>query len=184
MVLAEISLCNGRSAHEIMAEVARRPLWLRSHAAGSVWRVINIYVGYGVTPLRARATERGSHAAVVQEAETAAAVEEAVRRIAEVSQNGWLLSRRGRSSPANAGGCDAHRDSTTSRFDSPPRSAAGRHGAGGGRRGARERGGFDRETAPFICEGLCRLRFTYGTPVRVERDRGRNRRALLTEICL
>jgi hypothetical protein len=34
-----------------------------------------------------------------------------------VSQNGQLLSRRGRSSPANASGLDTHRDSITSRFD-------------------------------------------------------------------
>jgi hypothetical protein len=31
--------------------------------------------------------------------------------------DGWLLSRRGRSSPANASGFDTHRDSITSRFD-------------------------------------------------------------------
>jgi hypothetical protein len=35
----------------------------------------------------------------------------------QVSQNGWLLSRRGRSLPASAGGLDTHRDSMTSRFD-------------------------------------------------------------------
>ena len=35
----------------------------------------------------------------------------------QVSQNGWLLSRRGRSVPASAGGLDTHRDSMTSRFD-------------------------------------------------------------------
>jgi hypothetical protein len=34
-----------------------------------------------------------------------------------VSQNGQLLSRRGRSLPANAGGVDTHRDSISSRFD-------------------------------------------------------------------
>jgi hypothetical protein len=35
----------------------------------------------------------------------------------EVSQNGWLLGRRGRSLPANASGLDTHRDSISSRFD-------------------------------------------------------------------
>jgi hypothetical protein len=35
----------------------------------------------------------------------------------QVSQNGQLLSRRGRSSPANASGCDTHRDSISSRSD-------------------------------------------------------------------
>jgi hypothetical protein len=34
-----------------------------------------------------------------------------------VSQNGWLLGRRGRSLPANASGLDTHRDSISSRFD-------------------------------------------------------------------
>eukprot|EP01049_Picozoa_sp_SAG25_P012031 SAG25_NODE_1555_length_2770_cov_38.636459_4_plen_89_part_00 len=34
-----------------------------------------------------------------------------------MSQNGQLLSRRGRSSPANASGFDTHRASITSRFD-------------------------------------------------------------------
>eukprot|EP01047_Picozoa_sp_COSAG01_P111684 COSAG01_NODE_40450_length_463_cov_1.472527_1_plen_76_part_10 len=35
-----------------------------------------------------------------------------------MSQNGWLLSRRGRSLPANASGLDTHRDSIISgRFD-------------------------------------------------------------------
>jgi hypothetical protein len=34
-----------------------------------------------------------------------------------VSQNGCLMSRRGRSLPANASGLDTHRDSITSRFD-------------------------------------------------------------------
>jgi hypothetical protein len=34
-----------------------------------------------------------------------------------VSQNSWLLSRRGRTSPANAGSFDTHRDSITSRLD-------------------------------------------------------------------
>jgi|EP01047_Picozoa_sp_COSAG01_P058866 hypothetical protein len=33
-----------------------------------------------------------------------------------VSQNGQLLTRRGRSLPANASGCATHRDSITSRF--------------------------------------------------------------------
>jgi hypothetical protein len=42
-----------------------------------------------------------------------------------VSQNGWLLSRRGRSSPANASGFDSRRDSISSRFDR-------RDGAGAG----------------------------------------------------
>jgi GTP cyclohydrolase II len=37
--------------------------------------------------------------------------------IIPVSQNGWLLSHRGRSSPANASGFDAHRDSISSRLD-------------------------------------------------------------------
>eukprot|EP01047_Picozoa_sp_COSAG01_P015988 COSAG01_NODE_808_length_13418_cov_9.469631_9_plen_265_part_00 len=36
---------------------------------------------------------------------------------AQVNQNGSLLSRRGRSSPANASGLDTHRDSISSRFD-------------------------------------------------------------------
>eukprot|EP01047_Picozoa_sp_COSAG01_P065278 COSAG01_NODE_8790_length_2657_cov_14.786943_1_plen_152_part_00 len=37
---------------------------------------------------------------------------------AQVSQNGWLLlSRRGRSLPASAGGFDTHRDSITSRVE-------------------------------------------------------------------
>jgi hypothetical protein len=35
----------------------------------------------------------------------------------QVSQNGYLLSRRGRSLPANASGFDTHRDSISSRFD-------------------------------------------------------------------
>ena len=34
-----------------------------------------------------------------------------------VSQNGWLLSRRGRSVAANASGFGTHRASITSRFD-------------------------------------------------------------------
>ena len=34
-----------------------------------------------------------------------------------VSQNGYLLSRRGRSSPASASGFDTHRAPITSRFD-------------------------------------------------------------------
>jgi hypothetical protein len=34
-----------------------------------------------------------------------------------VSQNGYVLSRRGRSLPANASGFDTHRDSISSRFD-------------------------------------------------------------------
>jgi hypothetical protein len=38
-------------------------------------------------------------------------------RLPQVSQNGYLLSRRGRSSPANASGFDTHRDSISSRFD-------------------------------------------------------------------
>jgi hypothetical protein len=36
-----------------------------------------------------------------------------------VSQNGWLLSRRGRSLPANASGFDTHRDSTGTAFVIP-----------------------------------------------------------------
>jgi hypothetical protein len=40
-----------------------------------------------------------------------------------VSQNGQLLSRRGRSLPANASGVDTHRDSITSRLDCSPRDA-------------------------------------------------------------
>eukprot|EP01047_Picozoa_sp_COSAG01_P029253 COSAG01_NODE_1999_length_8688_cov_6.237280_9_plen_82_part_00 len=39
-----------------------------------------------------------------------------VPQLWQVSQNGWPLSRRGRSSPASAGGSDTHRDSMTSRF--------------------------------------------------------------------
>jgi hypothetical protein len=35
----------------------------------------------------------------------------------QVSRNGWLLSRRGRSLPANGSGFDTHRDSISSRFD-------------------------------------------------------------------
>jgi hypothetical protein len=35
----------------------------------------------------------------------------------QVSQNGYLLSRRGRSVPANASGFDTHRDPISSRFD-------------------------------------------------------------------
>jgi hypothetical protein len=35
----------------------------------------------------------------------------------QVRQNGYLLSRRGRSLPANASGLDTHRDSISSRFD-------------------------------------------------------------------
>eukprot|EP01049_Picozoa_sp_SAG25_P004271 SAG25_NODE_266_length_10666_cov_14.508943_2_plen_119_part_00 len=35
----------------------------------------------------------------------------------EVSQNGYLLSHRGCSLPANASGFDTHRDSISSRFD-------------------------------------------------------------------
>eukprot|EP01046_Picozoa_sp_COSAG06_P072411 COSAG06_NODE_21175_length_767_cov_0.764970_1_plen_110_part_01 len=38
-------------------------------------------------------------------------------RRAEVSQNGWLLSRHGRSLPANAGGFETHRDSITGRLE-------------------------------------------------------------------
>jgi hypothetical protein len=34
-----------------------------------------------------------------------------------VRQNGWLLSRSGRSLPANASGFDTHRDSISCRFD-------------------------------------------------------------------
>eukprot|EP01047_Picozoa_sp_COSAG01_P064859 COSAG01_NODE_8656_length_2706_cov_11.170694_4_plen_84_part_00 len=34
-----------------------------------------------------------------------------------MSPNGWLLSRRGRSSPASASGLDPHRDSISGRFD-------------------------------------------------------------------
>jgi hypothetical protein len=34
-----------------------------------------------------------------------------------VSQNGWLLSRRGRSAPADASGLDTHRDSITRRLN-------------------------------------------------------------------
>jgi hypothetical protein len=34
-----------------------------------------------------------------------------------VSQHGWLLSRRGRSLPANARGVDIHRDSMSRRSD-------------------------------------------------------------------
>eukprot|EP01047_Picozoa_sp_COSAG01_P103711 COSAG01_NODE_33137_length_569_cov_2.853191_1_plen_113_part_00 len=41
----------------------------------------------------------------------------AVLRLLQVSQNGYLLSRRGRSLPANASGFDTHRDSISSRFD-------------------------------------------------------------------
>jgi hypothetical protein len=41
-----------------------------------------------------------------------------------VSQNGQLLSRRGRSSPADASGVDTHCDSITSRFDCSAPSAA------------------------------------------------------------
>jgi hypothetical protein len=37
-----------------------------------------------------------------------------------VSQNGYLLSRRVRSLPANASGFDTHRDSISSRFDCSP----------------------------------------------------------------
>jgi hypothetical protein len=37
-----------------------------------------------------------------------------------VSQNGWLLSRRGRSSPASARVFDTHRDSISCRFDCSP----------------------------------------------------------------
>jgi hypothetical protein len=43
-----------------------------------------------------------------------------------VSQNGWLLSRRGLSLPANANGFDTHRDSITRRF-SHPRQVVGNH---------------------------------------------------------
>ena len=38
----------------------------------------------------------------------------------EVSQNGLLLSRRGRRLPANASGLDTHRDSISSRVDCRP----------------------------------------------------------------
>eukprot|EP01047_Picozoa_sp_COSAG01_P001119 COSAG01_NODE_24_length_37608_cov_19.303154_6_plen_122_part_00 len=52
-----------------------------------------------------------------------------------MSQNGWLLSRRGRGLPARAGVVDTHLDSTTSRSDC--RRAGGgltatRDGGGGG----------------------------------------------------
>jgi hypothetical protein len=41
----------------------------------------------------------------------------AIPRHGMVSQNGWLLSRRGRSLPANARGFDIHRDSMSRRSD-------------------------------------------------------------------
>jgi hypothetical protein len=47
----------------------------------------------------------------------------------QVRQNGYLLSRRGRSLPANASGLDTHRDSISSRFDCSS-------GDGGGSRAA------------------------------------------------
>jgi hypothetical protein len=75
-----------------------------------------------------------------------------------VSPNGQLLSRRGRSLPADASGFDTHRDSISSRFDCrglhraamggvpPPPGCGGEDGqpckgSGGGRRrkGRRER---------------------------------------------
>jgi hypothetical protein len=47
----------------------------------------------------------------------AVAAEVGCNFICVVSQNGWLLGRRGRSLPANASGLDTHRDSISSRFD-------------------------------------------------------------------
>jgi hypothetical protein len=41
----------------------------------------------------------------------------AARAQRAVSPNGWLLSRRGRRSPANARGVDPHRDSLSARFE-------------------------------------------------------------------
>eukprot|EP01047_Picozoa_sp_COSAG01_P082572 COSAG01_NODE_16916_length_1194_cov_1.537900_1_plen_95_part_10 len=45
-----------------------------------------------------------------------AAVEGENAMLRQVSQNGQLLSRRGRSSPASASGLDTHRDSISSRL--------------------------------------------------------------------
>ena len=42
----------------------------------------------------------------------------------QVSQNGWLLGRRGRSLPAHVSGLDTHRDSISSRFGCRWRSPA------------------------------------------------------------
>jgi hypothetical protein len=44
-------------------------------------------------------------------------------KLYQVSQNGYLLSRRGRSLPANASGFDTHRDLISSRFDCRARTA-------------------------------------------------------------
>jgi hypothetical protein len=76
-----------------------------------------------------------------------------------VSRNGWLLRRRGCSSPAHASGLDTHRDSINSRFD-----CSGSEGGGGGHgrakdergvfkgllvRGEDSFGNFGRWSAPF-----------------------------------
>jgi hypothetical protein len=77
--------------------------------------------------------------------EAAAAGYSAVQRgvqlgLAQVSQNGQLLSRRDRSIPANASGFDTHRDSISSRFDcSTPRRRGGGCRWSGGPWGTRTR---------------------------------------------
>jgi hypothetical protein len=70
---------------------------------------------------RAQQAEARAEGLQRQLAEAQEAATEAVRTM--VSQNGWLLSRRGRSLPANAGGCDTHCASISSRLDT---SSAGR----------------------------------------------------------
>jgi hypothetical protein len=64
---------------------------------------------------RAQQAEARAEGLQRQLAEAQEAATEAVRTM--VSQNGWLLSRRGRSLPANASGFDTHRDSISSLFD-------------------------------------------------------------------
>ena len=57
------------------------------------------------------------HAGRATAALEAMTMSDAEKLAKEVSQNGWLLSRRGRSLPANACGFHTHRDAISSRSD-------------------------------------------------------------------
>eukprot|EP01047_Picozoa_sp_COSAG01_P054083 COSAG01_NODE_5867_length_3982_cov_7.929178_6_plen_319_part_00 len=103
------------------------------------------------------------HAGRATAALEAMTMSDAEKLAKEVSQNGWLLSRRGCSLPASAGGLDTHRDSMTSRFDR----------RNGGRSSARPR----RRGRPSARRGRCGCVPTRWSTQRLPGSRHMGRRA-------
>jgi hypothetical protein len=76
--------------------------------------------------------------------------------VGRVSQNGWLLNRRGRSLPANASGFDTHRVSISSRSDcSSRRPGEGRRRSGLRVRCAHPRAALRAEVRLSVRAGAC-----------------------------